>query len=301
MSHTKVMAACVVAIFMAQNASAQSVTFKEGKDSAGRSKVIEETIQLQSDIEVKSNGQVMQTQKSTRDEKKKTVVTILSTKDGQAQSLQVDVVKRSVVEGGSRGERKIGDELSGRSFILKKVDGAIKVTDKDGGKVEEAMAKDVTRLFKDEFAGRSRQFGSLLAGKSVQVGQSFKVPDAIARSFITPRRSGQKEFDIQACSITMKSKAMVNGRVVALFDMVLKLKGSPNPVIDVAFDFKGTLEIEVDGCWTRAIQLKGPVTISGEQNQGGMKIEIEGIGSMKLRRSLSYKGGKTPSKKPKLY
>lgn len=301
MSPTRVLAACLVAVFMAQNASAQSVTFKKGKDSAGRAKVIEETIQLQSDIEVKSNGQVMQTEKSTRDEKKKTVVTILSAKDGQVQSIQVDVVKRTVVEGGSRGQRKIGDELSGKSFILKKVDGAITATDKDGGKLDESMAKDVTRLFKDEFSGRSRQFGALLAGKSVQVGQSFKVPDSIARSFITPRRSGQKEFDIKACTITMKSQATVNGRVVALFDMVLKLKGSPNPVIDVEFDFKGTLELEVDGCWTRSIKLKGPVTISGEQNQGGMKIEIEGLGSMSLQRSLSYKGGKSTSKKPKLY
>ncbi|MDF1667372.1 MAG: hypothetical protein P1V97_36840 [Planctomycetota bacterium] len=297
-----IFSAALVAIFAGQSAYGQDLKFRKGQAAVGQRKVVTEEIRTETDIEVKSNGQVMQTMNSKRDEDKKTVITVLSTKDGAIGSVKVEVKLWTIKEDGSRGERDIPDDLAGKTFILKKSGDEVLVTDAAGKAVEEGLAKEARRQFKSELDDQSRLFERILAGKSVSKGQSMKVPDAVARSLFLRQRSGQKELKVKACSITLKETTNVGDRLVAVFDMVLKMSGSPNKTIDIDLDFKGQVHVAVNGCWTYAMKLKGPVTISGGQNQGGMKIEFEGLGKMKLAQKTSFSGGKkATSKKPKLY
>lgn len=295
-------AVSVVTIFAAPNAFAQDLTFKKGAVVTGQSKVITELVKTETDIEVKSNGQVMQTLNSTRIEDNKAFVTVQSVKGGVIEAVRVEVKNRSVEEDGPNGKRDIPDSLSGKTFVLKKKGDEIVVTDGAGEDVEAGLKDEALRQFKGELDDRSQLFGRILAGKTIKTGQKIKVPDTIARALFLRPRSGNEELKVKACTITLKKSTTVGARQVAVFDMVLKMSGSPNKSIDIGLDFKGELRIAVDGCWTFAMDLKGPVTISGEQNQGGMKIEFEGLGKMSLSQKAKFVSpGKARSKKPKLY
>lgn len=126
----------------------------------------------------------------------------------------------------------------------------------------------------------------LLAGKSFKKGDRIEVPADLA---LLCFGTFGDDTEVKSLALTLAEEPGEGDTVV--FQAAAKLAALPDPAMPatVTMEPSGTWTVAKSSCRVVAMAMKGPLTMTGSMDQGGMKIEMNGTGDWKLDWSVSAK------------
>lgn len=273
--------AAVTLQLLAAPVSAQTgatVTFQRAPDAVGDVRSDESTLGMSLDMEVRVDGELVQSASMSEQESKAKKRTVLEVTDGIATKVRLafGTMKKKGVQAGT--ERELTLPVSGRVYVAARgKDDRIEVTSGDEKPVSTQEAEIVRNEAKR--LGKPDRLASFLPDRPVAVGESLEVPLEVLREMFDDEKvkSDRARFTL---------KGVEEGR--AIFAMDLKLKGEPNPGVTMRMNLTG--ELLIDPATKRALSLKldGPVTLESRQKNGESEIRMDGKGTFSADMRMTY-------------
>ncbi len=122
--------------------------------------------------------------------------------------------------------------------------------------------------------GHSNQLGRFLHGKTVNVGETLKLPKEMAADLLGMREANG---DAQRVELTLKGIRQEPDRRVADFEALVIVKMGTGGMLNV----RGDLQLDVNTCHITAADFSGPVSSQDQQASAGDKMEVLTDGTLK--------------------
>jgi hypothetical protein len=253
---------------------AEAVEFHYRPPQVGQHGTHEMQFQLELTIAVRQSGKTIssEAQQLSRDQQRQ--VTILEVADKHAS--KVEVVYRKAQESMGRGNQAGPPQtqpIEGKSYLVERRADDLVVTDSQGQPVPEEERTLVVASMQS--VGRPSPLGLLLDGKKLTVGQTLRLPNAMASDVLGMKDTGGEP---QKVDLLLREVRQDEGRRLARFDLsiILKLAGGGT------MEIKGDLQIEPDTCQIAAANFSGPVSMREEHGPQGHTFEVRSEGTMKV-------------------
>ena len=165
-------------------------------------------------------------------------------------------------------------------FVARDEQGKLGFADQTGGKVTEEEDKLLRKQF--ETFGKPNPLAQFLDGKRLEVGQSLKVPEAVARELLglTGKKASTEELVLRL----VKTK-LVRNREFAVFDTLLRTSTDENTM---SMLMKGELVIEAETCRTQSIRLHGPIAITDTRGPTEGRFTVSTNGTLDVNVDTSF-------------
>lgn len=216
-------------------------------------------------------------------------IEVLAVAGDNIQKLRV-AFKKIVLQGRARGGAPVTEDgLSGRTFIVTQTGPRLRVVEEKGKEMAvtredgEWVRSEVRSLFRDE----GRRFGLAVPPRGLRFGERVEVSKALASRLLD---LGDAAFAIDKVSLTLKRRERIAGVACGVFAVAIAGR-SRGSVPEQVLKLRGEVAIEVATGRQRRLKLKGPIELSGSQQDGAGTIAVKGRGSMQLNRVSAYPTG----------
>jgi hypothetical protein len=267
-----------VLFFLPAFALAQQVTFTMKAPDAGVSRSVVDSMDLVALISVNAEG-MDQTFEMSQGERSEYSEAVLAT-DG-------DVVRRkriAVTEAVERTSQPMqpasvkNAPTVGKSYIMEFLADSIAVTTEDGATVPDDERKYIVKKFSRD---RESQFGEVLNGRTMTVGEVLELKDELLKAF--GKNMSQGSMDVRSAKLTLNGIGKTQGMKTALLGVDVVMGGAQGPM-EMEITLTGTAEIGVDNLWPLSLVMSG--TLTGAGNHGGADLSADG--DMKVARIATY-------------
>ena len=172
---------------------------------------------------------------------------------------------------GGQEQREV-KPITGNTYVAERGGNGLKIRYDRG----EAPPEEEQRLVRQELEGifHGRQLASLLAGKTLEVGESLEVEPKVARRLL----GDAEQVELSDMRLKLRRvKGKGEGRM-AVFDVQASLTMHQEG-LQLKSELSGFVEIEVNTLWTRELTLHGPLELSApaqeaEIESGSLSIEL---------------------------
>jgi hypothetical protein len=290
----------------AQDSIPTSVVFKKVRRGVGDIRHKTEAMGMKNELKITEKGQVLQTINQKVAKNKESKIEVLAVDKDEVTKIKVTCRKKEEKSDVGKGRQDKKSPLTGMTFILEKKDDKVIVTDGAGKKLKTQFIEDEARAAYTKALGPDKsKFQIVIPDRPIKIGETIDIPKKVANKFFEDDEANEKTT-VEKFTLTLKSTKKFpmflgdnNGPLVAVFDMAVKFVGEPQKGMKVTMDMKGVAVIGINNCWTYLIDIKGPMTMTGSQQNGKRKFDLAGRGLMGMKKSAVYSKAKPTTGAPK--
>lgn len=142
--------------------------------------------------------------------------------------------------------------VAGKTYRCRRVGEALEVTRDDGSLVTPAEHETVAARLAS--LGQSNPLADYFAGKSIAVGEKLSLPKEVGAGLLG---SDGTLGTVSRFEVTLREVVEEQGTKIARFDAEVEAEASDGVQMRLLVD--GTIDLEVDTCRTRRLDLSGPM------------------------------------------
>ena len=263
---------------------AQEVTFNKQNPAVGDRRTEEGTMSTDMEIKVAMGGNVLQTVKQSQGEEESFRWTVLAVDGKEVTKAKIECMKKVASGNGPMGEMKEESPLVGQTVIATLEDGEIAITDEEGNKVDGEIAAAAKEEAEGKLGKKKSDFSTLIPDRPVKIGETLELSGDKARELFAQGSEGLEDVKI---TLTLKEQTKHAGHDCGVFDIAVEMGGEQQGM-EIGGKLAGKLYLATATTWPVEMNLEGNMKVSGAQEQGGQKIDIDGSGPMKMTRKASY-------------
>jgi hypothetical protein len=271
--------------------AAETYRFQYRPPAVGQEMSHELRFAIDATIALQQAGQVIESKRYAVDRRQRRRITILeTTKDFVSKArvhyelAQQTVTSPAAEEPGkprpgaqpdSPAETTVKQPVAGRSYVVARIDGRLRVEDADGGKPSEEEVAIVTANM--DAIGRPNPLARFFAGRSVAVGEALKLPEPLARDlFGLDDGLGR----VSGFSMKLVKVEPVAGAACGFFETTIALSSGDGK--KATTDVRGTMVVQVETCRGVSVELTGPISVRETRTAGGARYETTCQGKLAL-------------------
>jgi hypothetical protein len=283
----------------AQDSKLTSVRFKKVRPVVGDIRHETDSMGMKNKMKLTQNGQVLQTMNQKMGENEESIIEILALDKDDITKIKVTCRKKEEKGDVGMGPQEKKSPITGMTFILEKKGDKVVVTDGTGKELKTQLFVDEARTNYAKMLGADRnKFNKVIPDRAIKIGETIDIPAKVAKKFFD-NDEANKEMTVEKFTLTLKSTKKLpmfvgdkNGPLVAVFDMAVKFVGEPQKGMKMTMDMKGVAVIGVNNSWPYLMDLKGPMTMTGSQQNGEVKFDLAGSGVMAMKKTAIYSKAK---------
>ena len=171
--------------------------------------------------------------------------------------------------------------MEGKSYLLTREGSQLKVTELDGSIPPQEEFEIVFGSMQS--LGLPNPLAEFLLGRSIQVGQSIELPQAIASDMLG---IGHEFGEVDRFQLELKELASLAGQQCAVFVANINVGGQANSPMDL--QVTGTVVILTESCRTLLAELSGPLTMNSVERTSRGNVQYQAQGSMSVAVRSDY-------------
>lgn len=162
--------------------------------------------------------------------------------------------------------------VHGKSYQATFEAGEHKITDAAGKPVSATESEDVAGVVRGSIFDSG--IAAVFDGGSVEVGKEITLPNEVARRLLN--LSKDEGIDLKECKLTLKETRESGGTTCGAFVAAVTMESAAAPGMPgkLSMEMNGDLLVCTKTSRVVSMQLKGPVSMNGSQDQGGMKVDF---------------------------
>lgn len=238
------------AAYAALNVSPKKVQFSKRATAQGDRVDHAVRVALNLHSTVRQGGEVVQEASTTLDRNQQRTIIAEEVLDGKTVAARVRF---------QRSERTIDESapeshpIVGHTYYCRRVaDEPLQIRRDDGS----LPSLEEHRLVSEsmESLGRSNPLADFFAGRRIEVGERLELPEEVGEALLG---NGPTLGKVSRFVLTLREVVDRHGEQVARFDALVEAQGADRT--QMRMELTGTLELEVDTCRTRLLDLSGPL------------------------------------------
>ena len=237
-------------------AGAKQVVFSSRSVRVNDSSKQTTTAHLVADQTIRQQKQLVDSSRQTMHRLQERKLTVLKVQGKSPTLARVEFGKASTqISNEQQRDVEIIQPISHKTyFVARDEQGKLVFADEKGKTVTDEEDRLLRKQF-DTF-GKVNPLAEFLNGKRIEVGQSIKVPDTIAKELLglTGKKASTEELVLRL----VKSQR-VGGSELAVFETLLRTSSTENTM---SMLMKGELVIDAGTCRAQSIKLHGPIAIT---------------------------------------
>lgn len=270
----------------------ESVAFVKQAQAVGDRREDTQSMSAVMEIEVKVDGQVLQTVEHRQSETERIRTTVLATDGGEITKVEIECLDKTSAQTGPAGSTESKSPLIGATVVATRNGAEIELAGADGQPLDATLRKAALAEARTMLGDGDGEFQKILPDRPVEIGESFHIDLETARELL----GVGKDDSLNEIELVLKLVRRLNWtnekarttHDVGLFDVSIRMSGEAAPGINVSAELAGELLIDTATTWPLLMELDGEMAVTGEQSQGGQSIEFIGTGPMKMTRSAIY-------------
>jgi hypothetical protein len=201
-------------------------------------------------------------------------MTVLAVKDGVPVKARMKITAWEIeqtMDGEGMGPQD--GPLAGRTVIIERKGELLSVTHETGEPIEPMFAAALEQQLQSTF-GKQHPISERVANKPLKIGKAIRIDDEMLSSMV-PAGAGLTAEDATLKPTGTKEH---NGEKVAVFEIRMKLSGSPDGLAGAAMKMTatGTMLVSIANGHAVRNSLGGKITLSGQINgSGDVKAEVD--------------------------
>lgn len=269
---------CLVALLAPSFAAAETVAFAHRTAAVGDA--VEQTVRFEMRLEMTSRqgAEILDEDASEAVRTQRRRVTATDTREGKVVGADVRFFEAASTHNGETTT----DPVAGKSYHCERRGESLTVTTDDG--ITPSMGEYALVVRAMETLGTTSPLAEFLAGKRVEVGEKLDLPaDLAQRALGFDKQLGT----VDRFELTLKSVESVDGRDVARFAATIEAAGAGAEQMGLVVG--GVFDIETKTCRVVAVDLNGPIAMSGQRGVGLAAHQLDGRGQMRMQLAARYR------------
>lgn len=266
--------------------SDDAVTFGTRPQKKGDVDASTQSISSQMRAVASSGGTTLAVTNMDRKAHKRVTTTVLAVKNGAATALRLHFLESTKTDAvdGKAGPPTVSP-VSGKTYVVRRVNGKVEVASDDGGAVPEAEAK----IVRDEVGALDQPdpMDAFMASHTFKKGVPVAVPDKL----VTQTLGGGSDDSMRFGGMTLVLKRVLfkKSGVYAVLATSFEMSAPIAKGATITGRMKGTFIVDVASGRVLSGSFSGPVQMSGSVHHGDAVIDIKGTGTMSVTGTDVYK------------
>lgn len=227
-------------------------------------------------------GQAANEGKNSMRRRQQRFVEVLEVVDGAVHRAHVTYPRsRTTSSANDQPGQEVVQPVEQKSYFVTREGEQLLVRDQDNAIPSQAEFEIVVTGLKD--LGLPNPLTQYLVGKTVQVGEQLKLPQATAERVMG---FGGQFGRVEGFELTLKSVREIDGEPCAVFTASIEAVGEPNNPIRIhAF---GEVVIQAETCRMVSAEISGPLTLSVAEHTPQGSYQYKAEGNMRLAVESKY-------------
>lgn len=227
-------------------------------------------------------GQAANEGKNSMQRRQQRFVEVLEVVDGAVRRAHVTYpLSRTTSSADDQPGQEVVQPVEQKSYFVTREGEQLLVRDQDNAIPSQAEFEIVVTGLKD--LGLPNPLMQYLVGKTLQVGEQLKLPQATAERVMG---FGGQFGRVEGFELTLKSVREIDGEPCAIFTASIEAVGEPNNPIRIhAF---GEVVIQAETCRMVSAEISGPLTLSVAEHTPQGSYQYKAEGNMRLAVRSKY-------------
>ncbi|MEW6746887.1 MAG: hypothetical protein AB1486_29470 [Planctomycetota bacterium] len=275
---------------VSQEVAPEKIVFHKRKVMTGDTMTRVNQNEMKMKFTINVGGQSMGEMDQGQTEQSKAISEVLELGPDGVTKIKYQVVELTTSAATPMGPQEEKSPLAGKVFIVTQSEEGLKVTLEDGSEADAETAEKVLEEIGDELYAPRGKAEEMLPDRPIAVGEEIEVPREVAKAFW---EQGEEEAGLEVTKMTLTCKGKeAAGNVqcgVFVIDLVMTMSQVEGPTsMKMSMTMQGRALFDLATFYLHTIEASGPMEITGSGNQGGMKFEMKGSGSVKMMTAATF-------------
>lgn len=263
--------------------SGEGVQFSQRPAEVGDRVAQQVELTMHLNTSILQSGQVAHQQNVSQEHRQQRLVEVLKVVEGNVRKARVFFPQsRGKSPGGEKPGEEVVEPVEGKTYLVTRQGKLLLVTDTQGAIPPRAEFEIVYTSMQS--LGLPNPLAKFLLGRTIHVGESIEVPQAIAASMLG---FGAELGEVKQFQLRLKELSTYEGDPCALFDAKIEVAGGADQPLHV--EVAGPVVILTESCRTVVTELRGSLSMDAVEHTREGSYQYQGSGELSVAVHAHYR------------